>query len=123
MTPEELREKEAKANEAKTAVKLLMLLSGTNVIMPEPKREELIKELGLEESIEFHKAMAEMSLVDSKTQENIIKGLMISFFKPVQLMELDEYARNIPKITMEYCAEHNEYLQKPTAEEFTDEIS
>lgn len=109
---------EHKAKEAKTAVKMLMMLSGTDIIMPEPKREEIIKELGLEESIEFHRAMGEISLTDPKTQYKIIQGLMISFLTSTQLMDMGEYAREVPRVTMEYCAEHKEYLRIPTPEEF-----
>lgn len=112
------QQNENKVKEAKMAVKLLMMLSGTNIIMPEPKREEIIKQLGLEESIEFHRCMAELSLVDTKTQYKIIQGLMISFLTSTQLMDMGEYAKEIPKMIMEYCAEHNEYLNKPTPEEF-----
>ena len=110
--------KEHKTNEAKTAVKMLMMLSGTDIVMPEPKREEVIKELGLEESIEFHRAMGEISLVDYKTQYKIIQGLMVSFLTSAQLMDMSEYAREVPKMTMDYCAEHKEYLHIPTPEEF-----
>lgn len=112
------QQNEDKAKEAKMAVKLLMMLSGTNVIMPEPKREEVIKQLGLEESIEFHRCMAELSLVDVKTQENIIKGLMVSFLKSTQLMNMGEYAREVPKIIMEYCSEHPECREVPSPEDF-----
>jgi hypothetical protein len=115
---EEHKANEAKANEAKTAVKMLMMLSGTDIIMPEPKREEVIKELGLEESIEFHRAMGEISLVDPKTQYKIIQGLMVSFLTSTQLMGMGDYAREVPKMTMDYCAEHKEYLHIPTPEEF-----
>ena len=116
------QQNEEKAKEAKMAVKLLMMLSGTNIIMPEPKREEIINQLGLKESIEFHRCMAELSLVDAKTQENIIKGLMISFLKSTQLIYMGEYAREIPKITMEYCSKHNEYLEKPSPEDFAADL-
>lgn len=111
------QQNEDKAKEVKMAVKLLMMLSGTNIIMPEPKREEVIKQLGLEESIEFHRCTAELSLVDTKTQENIIKGLMVNFLKNTQLIDMGEYAREVPKITMDFCSEHHEYLEKPVPED------
>ena len=112
------QQNEDKTKEAKMAVKLLMMLSGTNVIMPEPKRKEVIKQLGLEESIEFHRCIAELSLVDTKTQENIIKGLMVSFLKSTQLIDMAEYARDVPKIIMECCSEHPECREMPSPEDF-----
>lgn len=108
-----------KANESKAALKMLMMLSGVDIIMPEPKREEVIKELGLEESIEFHRAMGEISLVDPKTQYKIIQGLMLSFLTSTQLIDMGEYARDITSMTTDYCVEHKEYIHRPTPEEFT----
>lgn len=117
-----LESEKRKANEAKTAIKMLLMLSGTDIIMPEPKREEIIKELGLEESIEFHRAMGEISLADPKTQYKILQGLIISFLTSTQLLDIGEYAREVPTVIMDYCAEHKEYLRKPTPEEVADKL-
>lgn len=113
MTPEEL-----KAKETKTVVKMLMKLSGSDIIMPEPKREEIIKELGLEESIEFHRAMSEISMTSPKTQENIIKALAISFLSNSQLLDLTDSIKDVSLMITDYCQEHKEYLQRPSAEDF-----
>lgn len=109
---------EHKANEAKTVVKMLMKLSGVDIIMPEPKREELIKELGLEENIEFHRAMGEISMTSPKTQENIIKALVISFLSNSQLLDLADSIKGMSMMITEYCQEHTEYTQRPSAEDF-----
>ena len=66
--------------------------------------------------------MAELSLVDTKTQENIIKGLMISFLKCTQLMDMGEYAREVPKITIDYCSGHHEYLEMISPEDFKEQF-
>lgn len=106
-----------KINEKKALVKMLMKLSGTDIIMPEPKREEIIKELGLEESIEFHRAMSEIAMTSPKTQENIIKALVISFLSNSQLLDLTDSIRDVSLMITEYCQEHKEYMQRPSAED------
>ena len=105
--------------EQKTRMKFLMKLAGIDIIMPEPKRNEIIKELGLEESIEFHRAMGEISLTSPETQFKILKALIISFLSNGQIIDMVDECRNLSLILSEYCKDHNEYIQKPSPEDLT----
>jgi hypothetical protein len=103
--------------EQKTRMKLLMKLAGIDIIMPEPKREEVIKELGLEESIEFHRAMGEIALTSPEIQFKIIKALIISFLSNSAIIDMVDECRNLSLAISEYCKDHNEYIQKPSPED------
>ena len=114
-----MKNSEKGAEMAKTLATAMLKISGGDIRTPAEVKDPMLENLGLlntpkEVETLFGFTCGKLENMEELERLKFIKGLMVVFLRPTQLMSLHSYIIEIVEKSLEYLSEHPDLREAPT---------